>query len=86
MEQKVIALFKEELTRLKKLLSPSYPACSEREVKDDEEQNSVKEAVLKVTLHVLRSMNLNNLADTLQNSKCAHQNRSCTSSYTTDEP
>ncbi|MCI4393399.1 hypothetical protein PGIGA_G00156980 [Pangasianodon gigas] len=64
-EHKVVALIKEELTRFWKLLSPSYPACSEREVKD-EEQNSVREAVLKITLHVLRSMKLNDLANTLQ--------------------
>lgn len=66
-----MALVKEELTRFKELLSPSYPACSKREVKDEEQQNSVKEAVLKITLHVLRNMKLNDLADTLQNSKSA---------------
>lgn len=76
MEHKVIALIKEELTSFKKLLSPPYPACPEREAKEEEKQNSVKEAVLKITLHVLRSMNLTDLANALQNSKTANQNKS----------
>ncbi|KAG7315424.1 hypothetical protein KOW79_021512 [Hemibagrus wyckioides] len=66
-EHKVITLIKEELTRFRKLLSPSSPVSPERGVKDNEEQNSIQEAVLKITLHVLRNMNLYDLATTLQN-------------------
>ncbi|XP_053493727.1 NACHT, LRR and PYD domains-containing protein 9-like isoform X6 [Ictalurus furcatus] len=67
LEHKVISLIKNELKRFKKLLSPDYPACSEREVEDEEDQSSVREGVLKITLHFLKNMNLTDLANTLQN-------------------
>ncbi|KAB5587283.1 hypothetical protein PHYPO_G00011390, partial [Pangasianodon hypophthalmus] len=67
LEHKVITLLKKELKRFKKLLSPDYPACSEREVEDEEDQSSVREGALKITLHVLKNMNHTDLAHTLQN-------------------
>ncbi|XP_053091508.1 NLR family CARD domain-containing protein 3-like isoform X2 [Pangasianodon hypophthalmus] len=67
LEHKVITLLKNELKRFKKLLSPDYPACSEREVEDEEDQSSVREGALKITLHVLKNMNHTDLANTLQN-------------------
>ncbi|MCJ8729076.1 hypothetical protein PDJAM_G00012230 [Pangasius djambal] len=67
LEHKVITLIKNELKRFKKLLSPDYPACSEREMEDEEDQSSVREGVLKITLHVLKNMNHTDLANTLQN-------------------
>ncbi|KAF5889286.1 NLR family CARD domain-containing protein 3-like, partial [Clarias magur] len=67
LEHKVITLLKNELKRFKKLLSPDYPACSEREVEDEEDQSSVRESALKITLHVLKNMNHTDLANTLQN-------------------
>ncbi|XP_053091627.1 uncharacterized protein LOC117595702 isoform X2 [Pangasianodon hypophthalmus] len=67
LEHKVITLIKKELKRFKKLLSPDYPACSEKEVEDEEDQSSVREGVLKITLHVLKNMNHTDLANTLQN-------------------
>ncbi|XP_076835980.1 NACHT, LRR and PYD domains-containing protein 3-like isoform X3 [Brachyhypopomus gauderio] len=66
LEHKVISLLKKELKRFKKILSPDYPACSGGEVEDEEDQSSVKEGVLKITLHVLRNMNQTDLANTLQ--------------------
>ncbi len=63
----VISLVKNELKKFKKLLSPDYPQCSERE--DDEDQTNVRDAVLKITLHVLRKMNQTDLANTIQTSK-----------------
>ncbi|KAK1803306.1 hypothetical protein P4O66_004088 [Electrophorus voltai] len=66
LEHKVIFLVKKELERFKKLLSPDYPACSEREEEDEEDQSSVREGMLKITLHVLRNMNQTDLANTLQ--------------------
>ncbi|KAM9489301.1 LOW QUALITY PROTEIN: NLR family CARD domain-containing protein 3-like [Clarias gariepinus] len=57
LEHKVITLLKNELKRFKKLLSPDYPACSEREVEDEEDQSSVRVSALKITLHVLKNMN-----------------------------
>ncbi|XP_036419183.1 NACHT, LRR and PYD domains-containing protein 3-like isoform X1 [Colossoma macropomum] len=65
LEHKVISLVKKQLKRFVKLLNLDYPACSEREVEDEEGQ-SVREGALKITLHVLRNMNQTDLANTLQ--------------------
>ncbi|XP_062846064.1 NACHT, LRR and PYD domains-containing protein 3-like [Trichomycterus rosablanca] len=64
LEQKVFTLLKNELNKYKKILSPGYPECSE--VKDEENQCSFREEVLKITLHVLKKMNQTDLANTLQ--------------------
>ncbi|KAL7858688.1 hypothetical protein AOLI_G00187900 [Acnodon oligacanthus] len=65
LEHKVVSLVKNHLKRFVKLLSLDYPACSEREVEDEEDQ-SVREGALKITLHVLRNMNQTDLANSLQ--------------------
>ncbi|KAL6471874.1 hypothetical protein MHYP_G00205240, partial [Metynnis hypsauchen] len=57
---------KNQLKRFVKLLSLDHPACSEREVEDEEDQSSVREGALKITLTVLRNMNQTDLANTLQ--------------------
>ncbi|XP_060727108.1 NACHT, LRR and PYD domains-containing protein 12-like isoform X3 [Tachysurus vachellii] len=67
LEHKVITLIKKELKRFRKLLSPDYPACTEREVEDEEDLHSVREGALKITLHVLKNMNHTDLANTLHN-------------------
>ncbi|XP_060745300.1 NACHT, LRR and PYD domains-containing protein 3-like isoform X2 [Tachysurus vachellii] len=67
LEHKVITLIKNELKRFRKLLSPDYPACTEREVEDEEDLHSVREGALKITLHVLKNMNHSDLANTLYN-------------------
>ncbi|XP_027027434.2 NLR family CARD domain-containing protein 3-like, partial [Tachysurus fulvidraco] len=67
LEHKVITLIKNELKRYRKLLSPDYPACTEREVEDEEDLHSVREGALKITLHVLKNMNHTDLANTLHN-------------------
>ncbi|KAK3508868.1 hypothetical protein QTP70_010722 [Hemibagrus guttatus] len=67
LEHKVITLIKNELKRFRKLLSPDYPACTEREVEDEEDVHSVREGALKITLHILKNMNHTDLANTLQN-------------------
>ncbi|XP_047669960.1 NACHT, LRR and PYD domains-containing protein 12-like, partial [Tachysurus fulvidraco] len=58
---------KNELKRFRKLLSPDYPACTEREVEDEEDLHSVRDGALKITLHVLKNMNHTDLANTLHN-------------------
>ncbi|XP_060741679.1 NACHT, LRR and PYD domains-containing protein 3-like [Tachysurus vachellii] len=65
LEHKVISLIKNELKRFKKLLSPDYPACTAME--DEEDLHSVREGVLKITLHALKNMNHTDLANTLHN-------------------
>ncbi|XP_053535119.1 uncharacterized protein LOC128630844 isoform X1 [Ictalurus punctatus] len=67
LEHKVITLIKNELKRFRKLLSPDYPACTEREVEDEEDLHSVSQGALKITLHVLKNMNHTDLANTLHN-------------------
>ncbi|XP_022531931.2 NACHT, LRR and PYD domains-containing protein 3 isoform X2 [Astyanax mexicanus] len=62
-EQKLISLVKKELKTFKMLVSSDYPACSEREVDDEEDQ---REGVLKITLHVLRNMEEMDIANTLE--------------------
>ncbi|KAL6473528.1 hypothetical protein MHYP_G00170890 [Metynnis hypsauchen] len=65
LEHKVVSLVKKQLKRFVKVLNQHYPACSEREV-EDEEYQSVREGALKITLHVLRNMNHTDLANKLQ--------------------
>ncbi|KAI4894685.1 hypothetical protein NFI96_032407 [Prochilodus magdalenae] len=65
LEDRFISLVKNQLKRFMKQLSLDYPACSEREVEDEEDQ-SVGEEALKITLHLLRKMNQTGLANTLQ--------------------
>ncbi|XP_026119759.1 NACHT, LRR and PYD domains-containing protein 5-like [Carassius auratus] len=62
LEHKIIS----ELKSFKRLLSPDYPECSERDRNDDEGHNRVREGLLKITLLLLRKMNQTDLADTLQ--------------------
>ncbi|XP_053475779.1 NACHT, LRR and PYD domains-containing protein 4-like isoform X2 [Ictalurus furcatus] len=71
LEHKVISLIKNELKRFRKLLSPDYPACTEREVQDEEDLHSVREGALKITLHVLKNMNHTDLTNTLHNKSVA---------------
>ncbi|XP_053535122.1 uncharacterized protein LOC128630844 isoform X2 [Ictalurus punctatus] len=71
LEHKVITLIKNELKRFRKLLSPDYPACTEREVEDEEDLHSVSQGALKITLHVLKNMNHTDLANTLHNKSVA---------------
>ncbi|XP_017539987.1 NLR family CARD domain-containing protein 3-like [Pygocentrus nattereri] len=66
LEHKVVSLVKNQLKRFVKLLSLDYPACSDREVEDEEDQSNVREEALKITLTVLRNMNQTDLANTLQ--------------------
>ncbi|XP_053535083.1 NLR family CARD domain-containing protein 3 isoform X7 [Ictalurus punctatus] len=71
LEHKVITLIKNELERFRKLLSPDYPACTEREVEDEEDLHSVRDGALKITLHVLKNMKHTDLANTLHNKSVA---------------
>ncbi|XP_047657768.1 NLR family CARD domain-containing protein 3-like [Tachysurus fulvidraco] len=67
LEHKVITLIKNKLMTFRKLLSPDYPACTEREVKDEEDLHIVTEGAMKITLYVLKNMNHTDLANTLHN-------------------
>ncbi|XP_059425871.1 NACHT, LRR and PYD domains-containing protein 3-like [Carassius carassius] len=66
LEHKIISMVKSELKSFKRLLSPDYPECSKTDRYDDEGHNRVREGLLKITLLMLRKMNLTDLANTLQ--------------------
>uniref|UniRef100_A0A672F6M6 B30.2/SPRY domain-containing protein n=2 Tax=Salarias fasciatus TaxID=181472 RepID=A0A672F6M6_SALFA len=67
LEDNMVAFMKEELKKMKKLLSPDYPACSESEREDeDEEQRSSRDSFLRITLDFLSRMKQEELAERLR--------------------
>ncbi|XP_044232312.1 NLR family CARD domain-containing protein 3-like [Thunnus albacares] len=74
LEKNIISFVKNELKKIQKVVSPDYPECLESQSEDeevldgeDEEQRrSSREAFLKITLHFLRRMKQEELADCLQ--------------------
>uniref|UniRef100_A0A8D0D6Q1 NACHT domain-containing protein n=1 Tax=Sander lucioperca TaxID=283035 RepID=A0A8D0D6Q1_SANLU len=65
---------KNELKKIHKVLNPDYPECLESQREDeaeDEEQRSSRESFLKITLHFLRRMKQEELADRLQSRSSA---------------
>ncbi|KAM4606449.1 protein NLRC3-like [Polymixia lowei] len=78
LEENIVTFVKNELKRFQRVLSSDYPECLERQREDEEvgggeeeEQRSAREAVLKITLHFLRSMKQEELADSLENKTLA---------------
>ncbi|KAM4624393.1 NLR family CARD domain-containing protein 3-like [Polymixia lowei] len=79
LEENIVTLVKKELKRFQRLLSPDYPECLERQREDEEVRGSEeeeqrrrdREAVLKITLHFLRSMKQEELADSLRSKTLA---------------
>ncbi|XP_044214374.1 NLR family CARD domain-containing protein 3-like [Thunnus albacares] len=78
LEENIITFVKNELKKMQKVLSPDYPECLESQKEDEEglddegeEQRSSREAFLKITLHFLRRMKQEELADRLQNKTLA---------------
>ncbi|XP_068583138.1 protein NLRC3-like [Cebidichthys violaceus] len=74
LEENIVTFVKNELKNIQKVVSSDYPECleSQREDEDvldgeDEEQRrSSREAFVKITLHFLRRMKQEELADCLQ--------------------
>ncbi|XP_051238109.1 NLR family CARD domain-containing protein 3-like [Dicentrarchus labrax] len=75
LEENIFTFVRNELKNIQKVLSPDYPKCLERQSEDndneaggeDEEQRrSSRAAFLKITLHFLRRMKQEELADRLQ--------------------
>ncbi|XP_063049914.1 protein NLRC3-like [Engraulis encrasicolus] len=67
LEEKIITFVKKELQRYKQILSPAYHETFE---KISEDESDAREGVLQMTLHFLRKMELQDLADEL------HENES----------
>uniref|UniRef100_UPI003AAE4260 NACHT, LRR and PYD domains-containing protein 3-like n=1 Tax=Centroberyx gerrardi TaxID=166262 RepID=UPI003AAE4260 len=88
LEDNIVTFVKNELKRVQRVLSPDYPECSESQREDeevldgeDEEQRrSSREAFLKITLHFLRRMKQEELADSLHSktlaAECQHELKS----------
>ncbi|XP_030608589.1 NLR family CARD domain-containing protein 3-like [Archocentrus centrarchus] len=73
LEDNIITFVKNELKKIQKVLSPDYPECLESHGEgdtalegEDEEQKRSREAFVKITLHFLRRMKQEELADRLQ--------------------
>ncbi|XP_041642895.1 NLR family CARD domain-containing protein 3-like isoform X2 [Cheilinus undulatus] len=72
LKENIFTFVKEELKRLQRALSPKYPACIESHCKDkeipdgeEEKQQRSRDAFLQITLHFLRRMKKEELADRL---------------------
>ncbi|CAI5638917.1 unnamed protein product [Oreochromis niloticus] len=66
LEDDIITFVKNELKKIKTVLSPDYPECFERQKLDEDEQKwSSKEALVRITLNSLRRMKEEELADHL---------------------
>ncbi|KAM4559939.1 NLR family CARD domain-containing protein 3-like isoform 2-T4 [Odontesthes bonariensis] len=67
LEDNMLTFVKEELKKMQNVLSPDYPECSESQREgEDEEQRSSREALVKITVHFLRRMKQQELANCLQ--------------------
>ncbi|KAM9334155.1 uncharacterized protein ABDE67_021889 [Symphorus nematophorus] len=79
LEENIAAFVKDELKKIQKVLSPDHPEylqshTEDEEILDDEEEEqrrSSREAFLKITLHFLRKMKQEELADCLQSRSTA---------------
>uniref|UniRef100_A0A671U9E2 NACHT domain-containing protein n=1 Tax=Sparus aurata TaxID=8175 RepID=A0A671U9E2_SPAAU len=88
LEENIVTFVKNELKKIQKVLSSDYPECSENQRddeevldgEDEEQRRSSREAFLKITLHFLRRMKQEELADCLQSKSnsgvCQHKLKS----------
>uniref|UniRef100_UPI003AADA94F protein NLRC3-like n=1 Tax=Centroberyx gerrardi TaxID=166262 RepID=UPI003AADA94F len=78
LEENIGTFVKNELKKFQRVLTPDYPECLERQREDEEvvdseeeEQRSSREALLKITLHFLRRMKQEELAEFLESKTLA---------------
>ncbi|XP_072224788.1 NLR family CARD domain-containing protein 3-like [Leuresthes tenuis] len=77
LEDNMLTFVKEELKKIQKVLSPDYPECLESQREgDDEEQRWSREALVKITVHFLRRMKQEELAERLQSKLCVRKVKS----------
>ncbi|KAM4560535.1 protein NLRC3-like [Odontesthes bonariensis] len=77
LEDNMLTFVKEELKKMQKVLSPDYPECLESQREgEDEEQRSSREALVKITVHFLRRMKQEELAERLQSKLCGRKVKS----------
>ncbi|CAI5670385.1 unnamed protein product [Oreochromis niloticus] len=79
LEDNIITFVKNELKKIQKVLSPDYPECLEG-LREDDEQMSSREALVKITVDFLRRMKQEELAERLQSklqvAVCQHKLKS----------
>ncbi|XP_062422651.1 NLR family CARD domain-containing protein 3-like [Pungitius pungitius] len=66
LEENILTFMKNELKMIQKVLSSDYPECLEDEEVLDEEQRRSREAFVKISVHFLRRMKQEELAERLQ--------------------
>uniref|UniRef100_G3PMP6 FISNA domain-containing protein n=1 Tax=Gasterosteus aculeatus TaxID=69293 RepID=G3PMP6_GASAC len=70
LEENILTFVKKELKKIQKVVSSDYPECLESQREDeevlDEEQRRSREAFVKISVHFLRRMKQEVLADRLQ--------------------
>ncbi|XP_076580304.1 NACHT, LRR and PYD domains-containing protein 6-like [Chaetodon auriga] len=75
LEENIVSFVRNELKKIKTVLSPDDPECLESQGEDDdddaEQRRSSREAFLKITLHFLRRMEEEELAERLQSKHLA---------------
>ncbi|XP_038551273.1 uncharacterized protein LOC119885102 [Micropterus salmoides] len=77
LEDNIVTFVKNELKKIQKGLSSDYPECLESQREDEEvldgeeeeQRRSSREAFLKITVHFMRRMKQEELAERLQSSK-----------------
>ncbi|KAM4606030.1 protein NLRC3-like [Polymixia lowei] len=79
LEENIVTFVKKELKRFQRVLSSDYPECLERQREhevvgcdeEEEQRRRAREAVVEITLHFLRSMKQEELADSLDSKTLA---------------
>uniref|UniRef100_G3N7B9 FISNA domain-containing protein n=1 Tax=Gasterosteus aculeatus TaxID=69293 RepID=G3N7B9_GASAC len=68
LEENILTFVKNELKKIQKVVSSDYPECLEKEDEEelDEEQRRSREAFVKISVHFLRRMKQEELAERLQ--------------------
>ncbi|XP_077952899.1 protein NLRC3-like isoform X1 [Gasterosteus aculeatus] len=68
LEENILTFVKNELKKIQKVVSSNYPECLEKEDEEelDEEQRKSREAFVKISVHFLRRMKQEELAERLQ--------------------
>uniref|UniRef100_A0AAQ4PEE6 NACHT domain-containing protein n=1 Tax=Gasterosteus aculeatus aculeatus TaxID=481459 RepID=A0AAQ4PEE6_GASAC len=68
LEENILTFVKNELKKIQKFMSSDYPECVEKEHEEvlDEEQRRFSEAFVKISVHFLRRMKQEELAERLQ--------------------
>ncbi|XP_078141065.1 NACHT, LRR and PYD domains-containing protein 3-like [Centroberyx gerrardi] len=79
LEENIITFVKDKLKKFQRVLSPDYPECKDSQREDEkvvdgeekEQKRSSRDALLKITLHFLRRMKQEELADSLESKTIA---------------